>query len=169
MVDMESLIKKDCYVYFLKDSLTGEIFYVGKGKNERAYNHLKEYHRGIYYNPKKTAKISSIVAAGGTVVVEIFQNSLTEESACKIEKAKILEIGLANLTNISPGRMSHIEKSKIKARNLLDSLPSWDAIKNKSKIYIECYQLLIRELAKMAKQGDPGCITIISRQSNVSL
>lgn len=91
------------YVYLLMDparkGIDG-IFYVGKGKNRRAEDHLKG-------NPKKEGekhkKIQEIERRGQKVKIEILRHHLTEDEALEVESSTIDLIGIENLTNIQYG------------------------------------------------------------------
>lgn len=154
--------RNDYYVYFLKDSLTEEIFYVGKGRDRRAITHLKNFKRGLDDNPRKTAKINSILNAGGRVETEIFQSGLTEEEAYKIERGRIKEIGLQNLTNIAPGQMSEVEYLKQYAKNLLARVIPfwfWSIIEKRTELEIKAYWVVVRGLERIAREGETTCLS----------
>ena len=53
--------KKDAYVYELIDPRDGKVFYVGKGRNSRAWAHEKAARRGKVHNAFKTALIMEII------------------------------------------------------------------------------------------------------------
>lgn len=106
-----------CYVYLDKTKpgnynfgdLTFEYepFYVGKGKNKRAFKHLKyvkskldlnksfNYH---FYN-----KIQKLLLDGNEPDILIVKNNLLEEEAYELEIKIIESIGLNNLTNMLSG------------------------------------------------------------------
>lgn len=101
--------QKIYYVYLLMDPAKKgieSIFYVGKGKNRRAENHLKE-------NPKKEGnkhkKIKEIERRGQQVKIEILRHHLTEDEALEVESSTIDLIGIENLTNVQHG---HYKKKK---------------------------------------------------------
>lgn len=52
------------FVYALIDPRDGSIFYIGKGKGNRPYCHLKEAQAGVSGNPYKIRKINKILEAG---------------------------------------------------------------------------------------------------------
>jgi hypothetical protein len=145
------------YVYCLKNSLSGEIFYVGKGKGGRLHTHLIDFKNGNDTNPAKTFEISSILKSGGTIIAEKLQDNLTEGRAYDIELAWIEKLGLKNLTNISPGRMSVIERTKQQARNLLAKVipfKDWLNQEAQTPYAIEMYRRVVAELRKISREGD---------------
>jgi hypothetical protein len=77
------------YGHFL---LTGEVFYIGKGKGGRAYKRADR-------NPRWNNKVKK---HGGFRVV-ILQDILSEELAFEVEKSFIKNIGRKNLVNMTDG------------------------------------------------------------------
>ena len=102
------LSKVGIYVYLYRDPRDGKIFYVGKGKGQRAFQHLSDEKDG----PKKR-KIKEIREAGLEPKIEILTHGLKDdETALKIEAALIDLIGIDELVNevrgyeaISHGKM----------------------------------------------------------------
>jgi hypothetical protein len=93
------------YVYFLKDSRNGEIFYIGKGKGNRIFNHLNcSLEQGI--ESDKLSRIRDINDSGGYVIHYILRHGLTESSAFEIEASLIDFIGMENLSNLQGGHYS---------------------------------------------------------------
>ena len=83
-------MKNIYYVYALIDPRTNLPFYVGKGKNNRMLQHLKE---GSTNGAKKNAKITEIRSAGfEPIAVKLVENML-EEDAYKFEEDIITELG----------------------------------------------------------------------------
>jgi hypothetical protein len=90
--------KLESYVYLLIDPTNDEIFYVGKGKNNRVFDHLDD--------PKNTGKskrIEQIRTFGEEPKIEILVHGLNDETALKVESAIIDLLGLSNLTNLQSG------------------------------------------------------------------
>ena len=81
------------YVYALRDPRNGEIFYVGKGRRSRAYQHAKHALRvgsGESRAELKLGRIQKIHASGREVAVEIIRHGLpNEETAFEVEAAVI--------------------------------------------------------------------------------
>jgi uncharacterized protein len=93
------------YVYFLKDSRSGEVFYVGKGKENRVFDHLNcSLEQDI--ESDKLLRIRDINDSGGNVIHYILRHGLTESSAFEIEASLIDFIGMENLSNFQSGHYS---------------------------------------------------------------
>ena len=92
------------YVYKLLNPECGTVFYVGKGKANRAYQHQREVERNPdkYAKSKKGMVIKSILAMGMDVIVDFDTTGLSEVDALVRESELISEIGIDNLTNILP-------------------------------------------------------------------
>jgi uncharacterized protein len=92
------------YVYVYINPMTGKIFYVGKGKGNRAFDHLDDTSES-----NKVAMIKEIQKQGREPQIEILVHGLEDESvALKIESAIIDTLGLQNLTNAVSGWGSNI-------------------------------------------------------------
>jgi len=89
------------YVYELTDPRNGQVFYVGKGKDNRINEH--EVEAKTDHPSYKCNKIRSIWAAGHEVVKQKVAMFWDEEAAYQHEEDRIAEIGLNNLTNIFGG------------------------------------------------------------------
>ena len=98
-------IMNDYYVYKLIDPRTNLPFYVGKGKDNRAFTHLKNKSKTC--NPRKDKIINEIYSLKLEPIVDIFLKELDEETAYKLEEEIILNLGRQGidhngiLTNIS--------------------------------------------------------------------
>ncbi|MFA5152778.1 MAG: GIY-YIG nuclease family protein [Clostridia bacterium] len=94
------------YVYQLIDPRTKEVFYIGKGKNERMFNHVRDVKRGIGIkkNPHKYYKIKQILDSGfSDIFYNIIFTSENEQECFDKEIALIKEYGKDKLTNITDG------------------------------------------------------------------
>jgi len=94
------------YVYLLKDSRNGEIFYVGKGTKSRKDAHTCK--SSLKIKSMKNNKIKNILNGGATVIAEIHTNNITSEQACELEISLIKQygrkdIGTGILTNHTSG------------------------------------------------------------------
>ncbi|MEN9920396.1 MAG: hypothetical protein RL538_289 [Candidatus Parcubacteria bacterium] len=107
-LSQSTIEKLGYYVYVLIDPRSKKVFYVGKGKGSRIYNHVLEA-ECINKNEKlKIAKIKEIHKAGKEVLHEIVRHGLTEGEALAVEASLIDFIGLKNLTNIVDGHYTDI-------------------------------------------------------------
>lgn len=87
------------HVYALVDSLSGSVFYVGKGHGRRMFNHEADARRG---KPgAKCDKIREIISSGGSVEYRVLAVFNTDSEAFEAEKMFIADY--ANLTNITAG------------------------------------------------------------------
>jgi hypothetical protein len=86
------------YVYTLADPWTKAVFYVGKGKGKRAWQHVHEVRRGKVNNPAKTERIQAILKRRREPLVELVQQHMSELDALSLEERLIAT--LPNLTNI---------------------------------------------------------------------
>lgn len=91
---------KGPYVYTLTDPRDGSVFYVGKGRRNRAWSHLG-FARG--QNGTKAARITEIEAAGLAVIITVVAEYETDQQAYQAEVDLIAKIGLEKLTNQNDG------------------------------------------------------------------
>ena len=89
------------YVYIYSDPDTLKPFYIGKGKENRCFNHL--FQEG---DTEKIKKIQELKEQGKMPIIEILIFGVDEETALKVEAAAIDLIGIENLTNIQKGHHS---------------------------------------------------------------
>ncbi len=93
------------YVYVLKDPRTSEIFYVGKGVDNRVFHHIEE----AITNPQITDKldrIREIHSSHQEVELYLLRYGLTSLEALEIESACIDLLGFENLVNSVKGHNS---------------------------------------------------------------
>lgn len=94
------------YVYIYRDPITNEPFYVGKGKDDRYKDHLKET-RDNYKNKRKYDKIQSIFKLNLKPIIEFHSYYYDEDDAYDVEEALIKQYGRIDfdqngiLTNIA--------------------------------------------------------------------
>lgn len=93
------------YVYFLRDPLNNEVFYVGKGVGNRVYEHVA-YSIVDPTESEKLDRIRFIQKAGKQVQHYILRHGLTEKSAFEVESAVIDMVGISNLSNLQSGHHS---------------------------------------------------------------
>ena len=94
------------YVYILRDPRDKQIFYVGKGANNRVFAHVQDAHDTIIENAKLD-RIRAIHAQGQRVDIIIHRHGLTEKEAFEVESALIDLLGLPNLSNLVAGHYAH--------------------------------------------------------------
>lgn len=82
-------MKNDYYVYFIVDPEKNQVFYVGKGRKNRAYSHLK----GIKSSKRVQDKIKSIRSNGLDPLIIFHQKDLTENVAYDLEREMISYYG----------------------------------------------------------------------------
>ncbi len=95
------------YVYFLKDPRNDMVFYVGKGRGNRVFNHMicaldtdSGDDRGM---DEKLETIREITGSGHEVQHYILRHDLDEKSAFEIEASLIDFLGTDKLSNIQGG------------------------------------------------------------------
>lgn len=120
------------YVYLYSDPETNEIFYVGKGKGNRVFSHLKEQN-----NNDKVRFIEKLKEKGLEPKIEILVHGLEdEETALRVESSVIDLIEIGKLTNINSGyKSSSFGRMNIKQIN---------SLYNKQSISITEPSILIR-------------------------
>lgn len=90
------------YVYLLRDPRSGAVFYVGKGKGNRVFQHAE----GALSDPAVSDKLETIRAillSGHHVEHFILRHGLSDAAAFEVEAALIDFIGLKNLSNLQAG------------------------------------------------------------------
>jgi len=90
------------YVYLLIDPETDQVFYVGKGVDNRIFAHLNAA-LADETPSDKLDKIRDIHAKGLKVKHVVHRHGLTEKEAIEVEAALIDFIGLTELTNLVQG------------------------------------------------------------------
>jgi hypothetical protein len=83
------------YVYFYRDPITFDIFYIGKGKGERLYSHWKR--RDSHYNLILREKLQEIFKLGMTPIIEKHRDCLENYEALYLEFELIKKYGRLNL------------------------------------------------------------------------
>jgi hypothetical protein len=87
------------YVYLLIDPRDSEIFYVGKGVNDRVFHHAAAAVDDSGVMSAKLDRIRAIHADGHQVRHELLRFGLTEREAFQVEAAAIQLVGITDLTN----------------------------------------------------------------------
>jgi uncharacterized protein len=82
------------YVYVYIDPRDDSVFYVGKGKGERALAHLKDSTES-----DKVQRITELTKLGLTPRIDILRYGLSQQEALHVEAAAIELLGIESLTN----------------------------------------------------------------------
>ena len=94
--------KLKSYVYSLSDPRDNDpvskIFYIGKGKDNRCYQHIDDAIKGDK-KTEKLNKIREIIDAGDEVKIDIVRHGMTDEVASEVESALIDVLPLLNQIN----------------------------------------------------------------------
>ena len=96
--------KLQYYVYALIDPRNNEVFYIGKGNNDRVFQH--EWEKDTNTESAKHHRINAIKKSGKSVKKVILLYGLTEESAFSAESALINLVNFTSthkLTNVMSG------------------------------------------------------------------
>lgn len=94
---LPNYVSGDYYVYNYIDPRNGEVFYIGKGRKNRAWDHLRAAQRNCPYSYKRNRikhnLIRKILSTGLTPIIHISPSSLSEKEALDIEDWLIKTIG----------------------------------------------------------------------------
>ena len=93
------------YVYFLRDPRSEQVFYVGKGKGNRLFDHVA-CAIDAPTESDKLAQIRDIHASGKEVEHFILRHGMDEDTAFEVEAAVIDFVGLNALANVQGGHYS---------------------------------------------------------------
>ena len=112
--------KIQTYVYCLIDPRNGEVFYVGKGKANRVFAHLKQARSEA--NGDKLERIREIWQVGLEPKIDILRHGLTEDVAFEVEGTAIhlVELMGGNLTNLVNGHgvlRGRVDADELEARS----------------------------------------------------
>jgi hypothetical protein len=122
-MDTEIVRPRDFYVYLHRKASSGEVFYVGKGAQARAWRHSG---RGVHWH--------NIVAKYG-LLVDILRDGLREWAAFELEASLITRYGrkdlklgsLINRTDGGEGAACTSDAQKQRARDTLKSVMTTEA------------------------------------------
>jgi hypothetical protein len=119
------------YVYIYSDPITEKIFYVGKGKGNRAFDHLKDKNEC-----EKVDYLNALLNKGLQPKIEILIHGIEDDSVLRIESAIIDLLGIVNLTNKQTGFKS-AEFGRMTVQQIISAY-------SKQKVDIEEPSILIR-------------------------
>jgi hypothetical protein len=122
----ESLIIKPYYVYVLADPLcNNDVFYVGKGKSQRGFDHLKDALKPDIADTSKIVRIRSILEKDSEPLVRVIARFDTQEESFAVESVLIHWVyGYDALSNEQSGHGSRYVRPKLRGLDI--SLPSID-------------------------------------------
>jgi hypothetical protein len=145
---------KRYFVYFLIDPRNESIFYIGKGKGKRPYQHFKEIRSVAIYNPLKCQRILEIKEASEKVQIKYFATELSEEEAFSIEGSLIRFLAKTGITNIQSGSTKQTSKEWA-AFNLSRITPfdKWVSMQPRTDQQIEIYWMCKNEFERIAREG----------------
>lgn len=134
MLSMEAenqeIALKPFYVYELVDPRDSKVFYVGKGKGERALQHVKEANKSDK-ETKKLNKIREVEGSGESVIVRVIGRYDSSKEALAVESTLIHWVyGYGSLTNKQGGHGG----DTIRPRGNLDEIQGVD-IRRKVNAY----------------------------------
>lgn len=102
----QSVIEQlEYYVYFLRDPSNKEVFYVGKGKENRVFEHVACALAEVTESDKLD-RIRTIENSDKSVEHFLLRHGLTERVAFEVEAAVIDFVGIRNLSNFQAGHYS---------------------------------------------------------------
>ena len=133
------------YVYRLIDPRNGETFYVGKGKKNRIFEHLKGM--GIRNEiSDKVRRINEIHNQGLRCILVIHRHQLTELEAFHVEGALI--DSYPQLTN-EIGGYGCSEVGVMTVKDLIDKYSVEEILEND----FNCYKIMLIKVAKSLENG----------------
>lgn len=132
------------YVYLLVNPETSQPFYVGKGENNRVFQHVENVREGKSRSEPKNEMIKSILDRGEEVIHYIVRHGMDEKTALSVEASLIDAFNLfdatklTNLVNghdVEHGLMSDVEISNKYSATCIPPLRSDSIVININKLY----------------------------------
>lgn len=147
--------KEDFYVYHLVEPRNQEVFYIGKGRANRARQHVSAAINFVGENIQKEMRIRTILHAGFHPIIIRIAEKLTETAAYKAERESIARFGIHNLTNICSGSTSYHERQILGAKASLERIKPFhvwyaEAPIKPTKAQCDLYRRVVRELRNIA-------------------
>jgi len=108
-LSQSTIEKLGYYVYLLIDPCNMKVFYIGKGKGSRIYNHLiaAEFSKiKDIKSSEKLTKINDLKKENKEVILDILRHGMDEKEALEVESASIDLLGLPKVTNKIKGHSS---------------------------------------------------------------
>ena len=130
--DIADILKH--YVYVYSDPRNGKPFYVGKGQNNRIFEHLEDIS-----DTEKTIAIRKIRSSGVEPKIDVLRYGLTDREARLVEAAVIDFAGLRNLSNRVAGH--HESFSRVEVSELIETLSAKPVNVRHSAIFITINKL----------------------------
>jgi hypothetical protein len=114
------------YVYLLVDPRTGRAFYVGRGRNDRCFRHVRASRAGSDAGPDAPAgedpkypmleKIREVESGGRPVRIDILRHGLSADEALLVEAAAHDALGLAGVPQLGSQRHPTEEVNSLLAK-----------------------------------------------------
>lgn len=155
---------KNYYVYLLINSISKRIFYIGKGKKQRAEQHFKNFKKNKETNIFKIKEFKNISKYHTQPVIKIIADNLDEDTSLKIE-TKLIKKLFSTITNISQneGYKNSFEKELSKIIKNIPTFEQWlngiyrtkpflfEILKEKNYGY-DLYKLAYNTIIQIAKE-----------------
>lgn len=123
-IDLKDKSSGRYYVYLLIDPRDNKIFYVGKGKERRAFQHVIDALSGRVFNSIKHDRIKEILDSNQKVIVKIFSDHLSELDAFKLERELIEVLACTGLANMVHGVVTFNESAIRSLQYQLENMES---------------------------------------------
>jgi hypothetical protein len=96
------------YVYQLRDPRNNQVFYIGRGRRNRVFQHGKIYNKKSEKDKEKSKRIKFIKDSGKQLIEEIVAYGLSEKESRIIESTLIKSYTLPALTNEVHGYQGNV-------------------------------------------------------------